>query len=81
MHVILQIRTHNRICQRVRHMAAELSEKEKEVFPSRNSDNVQSNVKHHNKCVKRLEHSIRRSKRSGITICNACNATYKIMLA
>ena len=39
-----------------------LSDKEKESFPSRGSDNVQPNEKHHNKCVKRLEYSMRRSK-------------------
>ena len=43
-------------------MAGVLSDKEKESFPSRSGDNVvQPNTKHHNKCVKRLEYSMRRS--------------------
>lgn len=53
-------------------MAADLSEKEKEAFPSRSS-NIQSNAKHHNKCVKRLEYSMRRSKSvcaCGVRICS-----------
>ena len=39
-----------------------LSDKERESFPSRGDDRVRSNTKHHNKCVKRLEYSMRRSK-------------------
>ena len=39
-----------------------LSDKEKESFPSRGNDGVQPNTKHHNKCMKRLEYSMRRSK-------------------
>ena len=44
-------------------MAGALSDKEKEAFPSRGGDDVQPNTKHHNKCVKRLEYSMRRSAR------------------